>query len=80
MHHHIDKKRYQTSVARLESIFRDISETTNQVSTWRCPYKNAHDECTAKFGCQNQRRKNIKYKLPLCVGSDKLDYRTAWEI
>ena len=65
---------------RLHGIFTDISRTVNEVSTWRCPYKNAQDRCTARFGCRNQLRTNIVGELPICTGSDKLDYRSAWEV
>ena len=75
----VDIERYRASVARLEEIFKGISDTTNQVSTWRCPYKDAQDRCTAKFNCRNQSKTDIKDELSLCTGSDDLDYRAAWE-
>jgi hypothetical protein len=80
MNEKVDKERYQASIARLEEIFRGISDTTNQVSTWRCPYKNAQDRCTAGFRCRNQSKFDIKDNLSLCTGSDNLDYRAAWEV
>ena len=76
----VDKERYQASIARLEEIFRGISDSANQVSTWRCPYKNAQDRCTAGFRCRNQSKIDIKDNLSLCTGSDDLDYRAAWEV
>ena len=76
----VDEERYRASIARLEDIFRGISETASQVSTWRCPYKNALDRCTAAFGCRNQLRSDALDELPLCTGSDDLDYQSAWEI
>ena len=75
----VDKERYQASMARLQEIFQDISDAATQVSTWRCPYKNAQDRCTAKFGCRNQSVTHINAGLALCTGSDDLDYRDAWE-
>ena len=72
-----DKERYQASMDRLSEILKDISETAKNVSTWRCPYKNVQDRCTASFGCRNQSR--TPGELPVCTGSDKLDYRAAWE-
>lgn len=74
-----DKERHKKSITRLSDIFRSINDTANNVSTWRCPYKNAKDRCTAKFGCRNQDRKVNPGELFLCVGSDQLDYRSAWE-
>ena len=64
---------YKESIRRLEAIYKDIALTVTEVSKWRSPYKNAQDLCTAKFGCRN----NYKGK---CIGSDKLDYRNAWEL
>ena len=76
----IDKERYRASMARLTDIFRDVSETVNRVSTWRCPYKDVQDRCTANFGCRNQLHTKVPGELPICTGSDYLDYRSAWEI
>ena len=75
----MDQERYQASMARLQEIFQGISDAANQVSTWRCPYKNAQDRCTAQFGCRNQSATDISVGLALCTGSDDLDYRDAWE-
>ncbi|MCH8205762.1 MAG: hypothetical protein IH956_02025 [Chloroflexi bacterium] len=81
MRQQIDEKRYRASIARLEAVFRGISETATQVSTRRCPYKNVQDRCTAKFGCRNQHRTPTgRGELPICTGSDNLDYRSAWEV
>ena len=66
-----------------------IADHANVQATWRCPYKDRHDRCTAAFGCRNQRRPEagdprfasgadtLRY---LCAGDDKLDYRSAWEV
>ena len=75
----VDPERYKRSVTRLTEIFRGISETVNVVSTYRCPYKNVHDRCTALFGCRNQDRSVASGELFPCTGSDSLDYRAAWE-
>ena len=74
----VDRNRYTASIENLNQIFADISTTVNEVSRWRCPYKNVKDLCTAKFGCRNQVR-SVKVDLPTCTGSDNLDYRSAWE-
>ena len=75
-----DKKRLESSMARLWEIYKDIGAVANEVSTWRCPYKNAQDRCTAKFGCRNQSFTGVPDELAICTGSDKLDYRSAWEV
>ena len=66
-----------------------IADHANTQATWRCPYKDRHDRCTAAFGCRNQRRPATgdprfepgagKPRF-LCAGDDKLDYRSAWEV
>ena len=76
----IDPDSYRRSMSRLEAIFRDMNETANVVSTYRCPYKNAQDRCTAKFGCRNQDRSVPDGELFICTSDDNLDYRSAWEV
>ena len=78
MRQRVDIERYRASMARLSGIFSGISETANRVSTWRCPYKNARDRCTANFGCRNQLHTKVPGELSICTGSDNLDYRSAW--
>jgi hypothetical protein len=66
-------------MARLHSIFEGMSQTTNEVSTWRCPYKSVENRCTAAFGCRNQDHAVPDGEAFICTGSDDLDYRLAWE-
>ncbi len=80
MQQNVDRQRYEASVSRLNDIFRDISDTTTEVSTWRCPYKNVEDRCTAAFGCRNQERRAPPGGLFICTADDRLDYRGAWEV
>ncbi|UCH47776.1 MAG: DUF4445 domain-containing protein, partial [Betaproteobacteria bacterium] len=71
---------FQKRLDRLNEIFTDIVTQADIQSQTRCPYKNAQDECTAQFGCQNKRKKIIDgEKRLICVGDGKLDYRSAWE-
>ena len=74
----VDKQQLKNSMARLWEIYKEMGSVANKVSTWRCPYKNANDRCTAKIRCVNQHDKDIVGDLPLCTGSDSLDYRKAW--
>ncbi len=67
-------------MARLFDIYKEIAVVADQVSTWRCLYKDQHDRCTAKFGCRNQLHSRVPGELPVCTGDDRLDYRSAWEI
>ena len=77
------KKALEESLEQLWNIYQGIADTATEVSKSRCPYKNAADQCTARFGCRNQKfvtnSKRNEKTLPICTGSDKLDYRNAWE-
>ena len=64
---------------RLSAIFADMMPTVEDVSRYRCPYKDRNGRCTAQFGCRNQRRPPEPGGLRVCGGDDKLDYRSAWE-
>ena len=75
----IDRAEYQKRLERLSEILTGIAAHASEVSLGRCPYKNRRDECTAQFGCRNQRKPIQLGGLPLCAGDDKLDYRGAWE-
>ncbi len=74
-----DKNRYNESIVRLYEIYTGISQTVDSNSKWRCPYKNVKDECTADFGCRNQKRVDQQSDVLVCTGNDKLNYRDAWE-
>ena len=80
MNQQVDIEHHRASMARLYDIFKDMSNTVNVVSTWRCPYKNVQDRCTANFGCRNQDRTVPQGELFICTGSDDVDYRGAWEV
>ncbi|MDE0425329.1 MAG: ASKHA domain-containing protein [Candidatus Poribacteria bacterium] len=75
----IDKAEYEKRLNKITQIFEGLVTHADVQATYRCPYKNRLDHCTAKFGCRNQRKIDEGTGL-LCVGDDKLDYRDAWEI
>ncbi len=79
MRQEVDRKSYKASIERLHDIFKDMSKSVEKVSSWRCPYKNAKDRCTANFGCRNQDRSVSPDDLYVCNDNDQLDYRSAWE-
>ena len=74
----IDKVEYEKRLNKITQIFEDLVVHADEQATYRCPYKNRFDHCTAKFGCRNQRKIDEGTGL-LCAGDDKLDYRSAWE-
>ncbi len=77
----VDAEGVRASLTRLMDIYRDISDTADRVSTRRCPYKDSRSRCTAKFECRNQRFIPDEPEEPaICMGSDKLDYRKAWQV
>lgn len=73
----IDRAEYQQRLDQLSEILNGIAKHAEKLSTGRCPYKNRHNQCTAKFGCRNQRRS--PERILICAGDDQLDYRSAWE-
>ena len=75
----IDPQEFQERLDRLSEIMGEMASHADQQSTWRCPYKNRLNQCTAEFGCRNKRKPALAGELPLCAGDDKLDYRKAWE-
>jgi uncharacterized 2Fe-2S/4Fe-4S cluster protein (DUF4445 family) len=75
----IDKDEYQKRIDQITDLFADMMVHAGEQATYRCPYKNRLDECTAKFGCRNQRKPQEPSGLYRCVGDDKIDYRSAWE-
>ena len=75
----IDKHEYQKRLDRITEIFSGMIQRADELSVERCPYKNRFDQCTAKFGCRNQAKPPNAGEPFLCVGDDKLDYRSAWE-
>ena len=74
----IDKAEYEKRLNKITQIFEGLVVHADEQATYRCPYKNRFDHCTAKFGCRNQRKIDEGTGL-LCVGDDQLDYRSAWE-
>ena len=75
----IDKWDYQERLDRISEIFSAMMSHADELSSERCPYKDRFNQCTAKFGCRNQSKPPVTGDLFLCVGDDKLDYRSAWE-
>ena len=75
----IDPEAYRKRLERISELFESMMPVVNELSLRRCPYKNRFDQCTAGFGCRNQRPPANPGELKICGGDDKLDYRSAWE-
>ncbi len=75
----LDSEKTRASLDRLYDMYRDIAVTADEVMQTRCPYKDADSRCTAKFGCRNQFFTSDPTSPPVCAGSDRIDYRDAWD-
>jgi hypothetical protein len=75
----IDPTEWNARLERITDLFGSMIETASEQAAYRCPYKNRLDQCTAQFGCRNQRKPRAPGELKVCGGDDKLDYRSAWE-
>lgn len=72
---------WQARLDRISALFGGMMDTAKSLEGKRCPYKNRHDRCTAKFGCRNQRvppEGKGSGALFVCGGDDKIDWRSAW--
>ena len=73
------KEELQQRLDQISELFASIVTHAQEQSSWRCPYKNRFDQCTAQFGCRNKRKAKAQGELPVCASDDRLDYRPAWE-
>ncbi len=65
---------------RLTEIFGGIVEHADLQASLRCPYRDRHDLCTAKFHCKNQTPAGDAADGDLsCSHDGRFDYRSAWE-
>ena len=65
---------YEQALDQLFRVLSDLVARAEKQPMHRCPYRNRHSECVAKFVCHNQRKKSESDALPACGGDDKLDY------
>ncbi len=75
----VSKEELQKRLDQISELFATIVTHADHQLSWRCPYKNRFDQCTAQFGCRNKRKPRALGELPVCAGDDKLDYRPEWE-
>ena len=74
----IDPEAYRQRIDRLSAIFSDIAGHAEELSKFRCPYRDRLDRCTGKFKCRNQ-QVAPNDELLICRHDGKFDYRSAWE-
>jgi hypothetical protein len=76
----IDPEAFKARLERISEIFAGMVAHADQQAKQRCPYKDRRDQCTAQFGCRNQRPPRELGGLRVCAAQDgQLDYRSAWE-
>ncbi len=86
----IDPREVQKRFDRLTAILGDIATQADSQAADRCPYRDRHDLCTAKFLCRNQTQVEADADpIPAPVSPDpptlrcghdgRFDYRSAWE-
>ena len=75
----IDPKAYQESLERLGKIFTGMVQHADEVSKFRCPYRDRMDFCTAKFKCRNQISGGVEEAPETCGHDGVFDFRSAWE-
>ena len=74
-----DKAAYQKRLDRIADLFSGMVAQAEVQSRHRCPYRNRHDQCTAKFRCRNQRPPAADDDPAICAHDAELEYRSAWE-
>ena len=62
---------------RLSETLASLVAQAEQLSLCRCPYRNRYEECTAQFGCVNQRKEFTSAGLPLCLSDGLLNHHRA---
>ena len=78
----ITPEEIQQRFDRLTEIFSGIVTQADAQACSRCPYRDRHDVCTAKFRCHNQVAKEgdtDDEKVLTCGHNGVFDYRSAWE-
>jgi len=75
----VDVAKAEKSLSRLFEMYRNMAVKADSVMQSRCPYKDADSRCHAKFGCRNQFFTNDPTAVPVCAGSDLIDYKEAWD-
>ena len=75
----ISQEDYQQRLDRLTEIFADIVSHADEQAAHRCPYRDAHDRCTAAFSCGNQIAAVEKGEPTTCGHDGTFDYSLAWE-
>ncbi|MCC7264866.1 MAG: hypothetical protein IT369_20300 [Candidatus Latescibacteria bacterium] len=80
MSQRIDPEAFKQRLDRISEIFAGMVKHADEQAQHRCPYKDRRDQCTAQFGCRNQRPAAQAGGLQACAAPDgQLEYRSAWQ-
>ena len=74
----IDPAAYRQRIDRVTEIFSNIAGRAEDLSKFRCPYRDRLDRCTGKFRCRNQVSPPSE-NMTTCSHGGRFDYRSAWE-
>ncbi len=69
----------KASRAALMEILSGIAEHADKQAQDRCPYRDRHDRCTAKFSCRNQVPDDENADAATCAHDGTFGYQVAWE-
>ena len=72
-----DREEYAECFGQLSETLRGMVECAEELSRGQCLYKNRSGDCTAEFGCRNQRRASRHGLRPSCRGDSQLNYHRA---
>jgi uncharacterized 2Fe-2S/4Fe-4S cluster protein (DUF4445 family) len=75
----IDKAAIQERLYKISNLFAGMVQHADEQALYRCPYRNRHDECTAKFGCRNQQKPRSVNGLLNCGGDHNITYTNVWD-
>ena len=70
---------FQKRLDRINSIFTAILGHAEELSLYRCAYRDSQDLCTALFSCRNQVSITGEPDSFSCSHNGSFDYRPAWE-
>lgn len=73
----ISRQQVQERFDRLTEILGDMVTQADAQAATRCPYRDRHDLCTAKFRCRNQAL--LEGADMACSHDGTFDFRSAWE-
>ena len=69
----VGREGYRGRLDELSAILESIMETVEDLRPKRCPYRDKHDRCTAKFVCRNRRKPPVEGERMICGVDGKVD-------